>query len=54
VGSAHDHDVPARWTGVDVEQAILAHEGQGRAARQRFSALDAKKRADLLEFLKSL
>jgi CxxC motif-containing protein (DUF1111 family) len=37
-----------------VEQAILAHEGQGRAARQRFSALDAKKRADLLEFLKSL
>jgi CxxC motif-containing protein (DUF1111 family) len=37
-----------------LEQAILAHEGQGRAARQRFSALDAKKRADLLEFLKSL
>ncbi len=37
-----------------LEQAILANEGQGRAARQRFSALDAKKRADLLEFLKSL
>jgi CxxC motif-containing protein (DUF1111 family) len=37
-----------------LEQAIVAHEGQGRAARQRFTALDAKKRADLLEFLKSL
>ena len=35
-------------------QAILAHDGQGRRARDRFAALDAKKREALLAFLGTL
>jgi len=37
-----------------IEQAILAHEGQGRAARDRYRALDAQSVARLLAFLRSL
>jgi CxxC motif-containing protein (DUF1111 family) len=37
-----------------IEGAILAHEGQGRAARDRFAALNARDKAQLLAFLKSL
>ena len=36
------------------EEAILAHDGQGKAARDRFNALDADDRSKLLEFLGSL
>jgi CxxC motif-containing protein (DUF1111 family) len=44
------HD--AATTGVD--NAILRHDGQGRAARVRFSELAAESRAALLAFLASL
>ncbi len=37
-----------------IDQAILAHEGQGAAARNRFQALDENARTRLLLFLKSL
>ena len=37
-----------------IDQAILAHDGQGRAARDRFAALDANRKAALLRFLGSL
>jgi CxxC motif-containing protein (DUF1111 family) len=37
-----------------IEAAILAHDGQGRAARDRFAALDAGAKAKLLAFLNSL
>ncbi len=36
------------------EAAILAHDGQGRAARNRFSELGDGERAQLIAFLKSL
>jgi CxxC motif-containing protein (DUF1111 family) len=35
-------------------EAILAHDGQGRRARNRFAALDARTRAALLAFLATL
>lgn len=37
-----------------VEQAIQAHDGQGRASRERFSRLDGAARARLMAFLMSL
>ena len=37
-----------------IEGAIVAHDGQGRAARERFQALDETERAQLLAFLNSL
>ena len=37
-----------------VEQAILAHEGQGAGARDRFRALGLDSKAKLLKFLNSL
>jgi len=37
-----------------LEQAILAHDGQGKASRDRFSALDSRERSRLLAFLNSL
>ena len=37
-----------------LEDAILAHDGQGLAARERFAALNATDRARLLAFLRSL
>ena len=37
-----------------IEQAITAHDGQGRAARDRFNALNGTERAQLLAFLRSL
>ena len=37
-----------------VSDAILAHDGQGARARNRFSALNAKELSDLLAFLNSL
>jgi CxxC motif-containing protein (DUF1111 family) len=37
-----------------IDAAILAHDGQGRAARDRFAALSARDKARLLAFLKSL
>ncbi len=37
-----------------LDQAILAHDGQGRAARNRFAALPADQKAKLLAFLRSL
>lgn len=37
-----------------IEGAITAHDGQGRAARDRFNALNATERARLLAFLRSL
>ena len=37
-----------------IADAILAHDGQGRAARDRFAALGAEPRARLLKFLGSL
>lgn len=36
------------------EEAIVAHDGQGRAARLRFKALDRRDREALLAFLNSL
>jgi CxxC motif-containing protein (DUF1111 family) len=37
-----------------IDAAILAHDGQGRAARDRFAALNARDKARLLAFLMSL
>lgn len=37
-----------------LEGAILAHDGQGKQARQRFSKLDARERKALMQFLYSL
>jgi CxxC motif-containing protein (DUF1111 family) len=37
-----------------IEQAILAHDGQGSAARNRFSGLEPNAKAKLLSFLNSL
>jgi CxxC motif-containing protein (DUF1111 family) len=37
-----------------VEDAIRRHDGQGRAARERFDALDDEKRARLVTFVRSL
>lgn len=37
-----------------LEEAILAHEGQGRASRDRYKALDPRERPKLLTFLNSL
>jgi CxxC motif-containing protein (DUF1111 family) len=37
-----------------VTEAILAHDGQGRFAREQFVRLDARARAQLLAFLDSL
>ena len=37
-----------------IEGAIAAHDGQGRAARERFNALNATERGRLLAFLRSL
>jgi len=48
--NAYLHD--ARATTLD--DAILAHDGEGKASRDRFAALDAKSKAKLREFLKSL
>lgn len=44
------HDGRART----IEAAITAHDGQGRASRDRFNALGANDRARLLSFLRSL
>jgi CxxC motif-containing protein (DUF1111 family) len=37
-----------------IEQAIAAHDGQGAKARDRFAALETRRRLQLLAFLKSL
>jgi CxxC motif-containing protein (DUF1111 family) len=37
-----------------IEDAILAHDGQGLAARNRFATLTAREQAQLLEFINSL
>jgi CxxC motif-containing protein (DUF1111 family) len=37
-----------------IKEAILAHDGQGRAARHRFAALPAEAQVKLLAFLRSL
>ena len=37
-----------------VDQAILAHDGQGRAARERYRALSAREKSQLLAFLDTL
>jgi CxxC motif-containing protein (DUF1111 family) len=37
-----------------LDQAILAHDGQGRAARDRYATLDAVTKSKLLAFLQSL
>src|SRR5205085_6756534 len=37
-----------------IEAAILGHDGQGRAARDRFARLDGRRKAGLLAFLNSL
>jgi CxxC motif-containing protein (DUF1111 family) len=37
-----------------LEQAIAAHDGQGRASRDRFNALSGDSRAKLIAFLRSL
>ncbi|HEV8267659.1 MAG TPA: di-heme oxidoredictase family protein, partial [Thermoanaerobaculia bacterium] len=37
-----------------LEEAILAHDGQGKGARDRFAALKANQKALLVAFLKSL
>jgi CxxC motif-containing protein (DUF1111 family) len=39
---------------VTLEQAIAAHDGQGRGARDRFAALSADAKAKLIAFLRSL
>ena len=36
------------------DDAILAHDGEARASRDQFAGLDAKSKAKLREFLKSL
>ncbi len=38
----------------NVDQAIRAHDGEGRAARDRYNALTRTQRNQLLEFLRSL
>ena len=48
--SAYLHD--GRATTLDA--AILAHDGQGRAVRDRFAALSARDKARLTAFLNSL
>ena len=48
--AAYLHD--GRATTLD--QAILAHDGQARAARDRFAALAANLKAKLIAFLQSL
>ena len=37
-----------------IEAAILAHDGQGRRARDRFATLPAASRASLVTFLRTL
>ncbi|MGH7894429.1 MAG: di-heme oxidoredictase family protein [Candidatus Binatia bacterium] len=37
-----------------IEEAILAHEGQGRVARRRYARLSSRKKADLVAFLRML
>jgi CxxC motif-containing protein (DUF1111 family) len=37
-----------------IDDAILAHDGQGRAARDRFAALEANEKSKLMAFLNSL
>jgi len=37
-----------------IEEAIVAHDGQARRSRQRFTGLRAHERQALLEFLESL
>ncbi|HYK41532.1 MAG TPA: di-heme oxidoredictase family protein [Thermoanaerobaculia bacterium] len=37
-----------------VEQAILAHDGQGRKARDRFTRMTSMEKSQLLAFLGSL
>jgi CxxC motif-containing protein (DUF1111 family) len=44
------HDNRART----IDEAILLHDGQGKAARDRFAALDAADREKLVKFLTSL
>lgn len=44
------HDGRART----IEEAILWHDGEGEAARRRYSEADAATRRDLIEFLNSL
>ncbi len=39
---------------LSLENAIAAHDGEARLSRQRFAALDAARRMQLLAFLKSL
>jgi CxxC motif-containing protein (DUF1111 family) len=48
-GTRYLHDGRAR----SVEEAILWHGGQGSASRDRFKAMTAKQRADLIEFVNS-
>jgi len=48
--SRYLHDARA----TSVTDAILAHDGQGRAARDRFAALDDSAKSKLLAFLNSL
>lgn len=47
---AYLHDGRAKT----IEEAILAHEGQGKKSRDCFSKLAKKKRQDVVEFLNSL
>jgi CxxC motif-containing protein (DUF1111 family) len=37
-----------------IDQAILAHDGQGHAARDRYTRLDAQANGKLMAFLRSL
>jgi CxxC motif-containing protein (DUF1111 family) len=37
-----------------IDEAIRMHGGEGLGARQRYEALDAQQRADLLTFLEAL
>jgi CxxC motif-containing protein (DUF1111 family) len=48
-GTHYLHDGRAR----SIEEAILWHAGQGSASRDRFKAMTAKQRADLIEFVNS-
>lgn len=48
--NAYLHDARA----ATLDDAILAHDGEAKASRDRFAALDAKSKAKLREFLKSL
>ena len=47
---AYLHDGSAKTP----EEAILAHDGQGSAARDNFARLGLRQRQALMEFLKSL